>query len=162
MKTRVTRGACIACFVTKQIGFMTTVNLVLLYADYRMPIRALFVLSLAGLNLLDPVTRSLHRLFNDHISSQRNSHAEPPPPFSVSLTDSLSVTTNLDKWKTGVNYDIWVIAQWPVWGKSRHCFASLLKKVKPPGKDSCVSAAGFRKQSLLVVRGGAEQMSAER
>lgn len=57
---------------------MTTVNLELLYADYRMPIRALFVLSLAGLNLLDPVTRSLRHLFNDRISSQRNSHAEPP------------------------------------------------------------------------------------
>lgn len=73
-------------------------------------------------------------------------------PFSVSLTDSFPVTTNVGKWKTGVNYDIWVIAQWPVWGKSSRCFASWLKKLKPLGEDGCESAAGFHKQSSLVVR----------
>ncbi len=51
-----------------------------------------------------------------------------------------------------MNYDIWVSAQWPAWGKSSRCFASRVKKVKPPGEDGCVSARGFHKQSSLVVR----------
>lgn len=117
---------------------------------YCMHIKAPFAVIFGGFQPAWPIRPPPYSVVFFTIALKEESRTAPP--FSVSLTDSLPVTTNLDKWKTGVSYDIWVTAQWPAWGKSTRCFASQLKKVKPPGEDGCVSAAGFRKQSSLVVR----------